>query len=233
MDTFHDIRSAAWAANRSLPQYGLVTFSFGNVSVVDRERGVFAIKPSGVPYESLLAEDLVVVDLDGRVVDGSMRPSSDTPTHAVLYREFVNVGAIAHTHSTYAVAWAQAVRAIPVYGTTHADHLPTPVPCTPIMDDERILGDYEAETGRLIVETFLDEGLAPEAVQMVLVGGHGPFTWGPTGHAAVYNSVMLEEIARMAWLTESLEPGARSLKSTLIDRHFGRKHGPDAYYGQP
>lgn len=233
MDTFHDIRSAAWEANRSLPQHGLVTFSFGNVSVVDRERGVFAIKPSGVPYESLLAEDLVVVDLDGRVVDGSMRPSSDTPTHAVLYREFVNIGAIAHTHSTYAVAWAQAVRAIPVYGTTHADHLPTPVPCTPIMDDERILGDYEAETGRLIVETFLDEGLAPEAVQMVLVGGHGPFTWGPTGYTAVYNSVMLEEIARMAWLTESLEPGARSLKSTLIDRHFGRKHGPDAYYGQP
>ncbi len=233
MDTFHDIRVAAWEANRSLPHHGLVTFSFGNVSVLDRERGVFAIKPSGVPYESLLADDLVVVDLDGRVVAGSMRPSSDTPTHAVLYREFVNVGAIAHTHSTYAVAWAQALRAIPVYGTTHADHLPTPVPCTPIMEDDRILGDYEAETGRLIVETFLDEGLAPEDVQMVLVGGHGPFTWGPTGPAAVYHSAMLEEIARMAWLTESLEPGARSLKSTLVDRHFGRKHGPDAYYGQP
>jgi L-ribulose-5-phosphate 4-epimerase len=233
MDTFHDIREAAWEANRSLPGHGLVRFSFGNVSVVDRERGVFAIKPSGVPYESLLAGDLVVVGLDGRVVDGALRPSSDTATHAVLYREFVNLGAIVHTHSTHAVAWAQALRAIPVYGTTHADHLPTPVPCTPVLDDERILGDYETETGRLIVETFRDEGLSPGDVEMVLVGGHGPFTWGPVPHRAVYNSVMLEEIARMAWLTESLDAGARSLKSTLVDRHWHRKHGSGATYGQP
>jgi len=233
MDTFHDIREAAWEANRSLPDHGLVTFSFGNVSVVDRALGVFAIKPSGVPYESLLARDLVVVDLEGNVVDGSMRPSSDTPTHAVLYREFGSLGAIAHTHSTHAVAWAQALRAIPVYGTTHADHLPTPVPCTPLMDNERIAGNYEEETGRLIVETFRVEGLSPEDIPMVLVGGHGPFTWGETGPKAVYHSAMLEEIARMAWLTESLNPDARSLKSAMIDRHFRRKHGEDAYYGQP
>lgn len=232
MDTFHDIREAAWEANRSLPRHGLVSFSFGNVSVVDRARGVFAIKPSGVSYESLLVEDLVIVDFDGLVVDGAMRPSSDTPTHAVLYREFVTIGAVVHTHSTHAVAWAQALRDIPVYGTTHADHLPTFVPCTTVLEDERILGDYEAETGLLIVETFRERSLSPDEVPMVLVGGHGPFAWGSTGHAAVYNAAMLEEIARMAWLTETLEPGARSLKSTLIDRHFNRKHGPDATYGQ-
>lgn len=232
MPDYVAIREAAYAANMALHQSGLVVASFGNASAIDREAGVFAIKPSGVPYAQLTPASMVIVDLEMNVVEGDLRPSSDTNTHAVLYRAFDNIGGIAHTHSTHAVAWAQALRAIPVYGTTHADHLTVPVPCTPLMDDDRIRGDYEVETGRQIVSHFEGRDLDAAEVEMVLVGGHGPFTWGTDAKKAVYHSVILEEIARMAWLTEDLNPEAQSLKDSLIDKHWQRKHGDGAYYGQ-
>jgi L-ribulose-5-phosphate 4-epimerase len=232
MSSHAAIRQAAYAANMALYEAGLVVASFGNASAIDRATGVFAIKPSGVPYADLSPEAMIVVDLDMNVVDGNLRPSSDTNTHAVLYRAFSGVGGIAHTHSTHAVAWAQALRAIPVYGTTHADHLTVPVPCTPLMEDERIQGDYEIETGRQIVAHFESRELSASDVEMVLVGGHGPFTWGTSATKAVYHSVILEEIARMAWLTEDLNPEAQSLKDSLINKHWQRKHGEGAYYGQ-
>lgn len=226
------IREAAYAANMALQDAGLVVASFGNASAIDRAAGVFAIKPSGVPYAELRPDTMVIVDLDMNVVEGDLRPSSDTNTHAVLYSAFPDIGGIAHTHSTHAVAWAQALRAIPVYGTTHADHLTVPIPCTPLMEDEHIRGDYEIETGRQIVSHFESRSLSATDVEMVLVGGHGPFTWGITAAKAVYQSVILEEIARMAWLTEDLNPEAQSLKDSLIDKHWQRKHGEGAYYGQ-
>jgi len=226
------IREAAYAANMALQDAGLVVASFGNASAIDRAAGVFAIKPSGVPYAELRPDTMVIVDLDMNVVEGDLRPSSDTNTHAVLYSAFPGIGGIAHTHSTHAVAWAQALRAIPVYGTTHADHLTVPIPCTPLMEDEHIRGDYEIETGRQIVSHFESRSLSATDVEMVLVGGHGPFTWGITAAKAVYHSVILEEIARMAWLTKDLNPEAQSLKDSLIDKHWQRKHGEGAYYGQ-
>lgn len=232
MSDFSAIREAAYAANMALFDAGLVVASFGNASAIDRAAGVFAIKPSGVPYAELSPASMVVVDLEMQVVDGSMRPSSDTNTHAVLYREFDSIGGIAHTHSTHAVAWAQALRDIPVYGTTHADHLTVPVPCTALMEDERIRGDYEIETGRQIVDHFRANRLSAAEVEMVLVGGHGPFTWGTSAAKAVYHSVILEEIARMALLTEQLNPSVAPLKESLIDKHWQRKHGEGAYYGQ-
>ena len=232
MSSYAAIRQAAYAANMALYEAGLVVASFGNASAIDRAAGVFAIKPSGVPYADLSPEAMVIVDLDMNVVDGDLRPSSDTNTHAVLYKAFSGIGGIAHTHSTHAVAWAQALRAIPVYGTTHADHLTVPVPCTPLMEDERIQGDYEIETGRQVVSHFESRDLSASDVEMVLVGGHGPFTWGATATKAVYHSIILEEIARMAWLTEDLNPEAQSLKDSLIDKHWQRKHGEGAYYGQ-
>jgi len=226
------IREAAYAANMALQDAGLVVASFGNASAIDRAAGVFAIKPSGVPYAELRPDTMVIVDLDMNVVEGDLRPSSDTNTHAVLYSAFPGIGGIAHTHSTHAVAWAQALRAIPVYGTTHADHLTVPIPCTPLMEDEHIRGDYEIETGRQIVSHFESRSLSATDVEIVLVGGHGPFTWGITAAKAVYHSVILEEIARMAWLTEDLNPEAQPLKDSLIDKHWQRKHGEGAYYGQ-
>lgn len=233
---FAGIRSAAYEANMALYAAGLVVASFGNASAFDVERGLFAIKPSGVPYDELTPESMVVVDLALNVVDGSMRPSSDTNTHAVLYREFgvgeSGIRGIAHTHSAHAVAWAQARRGIPVYGTTHADHLTVPVPCTALMDDERIEGDYEIETGLQIVHHLRDLGLSANDVEMILVGGHGPFTWGASASKAVYHSIILEEIARMAWLTEQLNPSSKPLKASLIRKHHERKHGDGAYYGQ-
>lgn len=232
MPAHSSIREAAWAANMALHDAGLVVASFGNASAIDREAGVFAIKPSGVPYADLSPDAMVIVDLDMNVVDGSLRPSSDTNTHAVLYRAFPGIGGVAHTHSTHAVAWAQALRDIPVYGTTHADHLTVPVPCTALMEDERIRGNYEVETGRQIVSHFGANGLDAADVEMVLVGGHGPFTWGISAAKAVYHSVILEEIARMALFTEQLHPGAEPLKESLIDKHWQRKHGEGAYYGQ-
>jgi L-ribulose-5-phosphate 4-epimerase len=227
---YRDLRERALEANREIPRRGLAIYTFGNVSAFDAERGVLAIKPSGVAYDDLRVEDMVVLDLEERVVEGRLRPSSDTRTHVVLYRAFRGLGGIAHTHSTYATGWAQARLAIPVYGTTHADHLAEDVPCTALMSDEAIEGDYEAETGKQIVECFRERD--PLHTPMVLVAGHGAFTWGETAEAAVYNAAALEEIAKMAFVTRALAPGAARLPDKLIRKHFERKHGKGAYYGQ-
>lgn len=232
MSDFAALKQKAFALNMEIPNRGLAVYTFGNVSVLDRERGVFAIKPSGVPYDLLTADTMVVIDLECQVIDGTLRPSSDTRTHAVLYRAFPMVGGIAHTHSPCAVGWAQALSAIPIFGTTHADHTVRDIPCTPAMPDERITGDYEEETGKQIVDHFLAEGLDPSETEMVLVGSHGPFTWGKTAEKAVYNSVVLEELARMALVTRLVNPEAARLKDSLKKKHYERKHGRDAYYGQ-
>ena len=215
-----------------LQELGLVIFTFGNVSVVDREAGVFAIKPSGIPYEDLSADNMVIVDFKGEIVSGDLRPSSDTLTHAVLYKEWKKVGAIVHTHSTYATAWAQAQRDIPIYGTTHADHLTSDIPCAPPMADEIIKGNYEHETGYQIINCMKEKKLSYEEVEMILVGNHAPFAWGQNGKKAVYNAATLEEIAKMAYLTEQINPSAPRLKDSLINKHWERKHGKEAYYGQ-
>lgn len=215
-----------------LPKLGLVLFTFGNVSAADRELGVFAIKPSGVPYEDLSPEQMVIVDFDGNTVEGSLRPSSDTKTHAVLYKHWEKIGGIVHTHSTYATSWAQAQRDIPIYGTTHADHNTVDIPCAPPMSDEMIQGNYEYETGFQIMDYLREKGMNYEEVEMVLVGNHAPFTWGKNAAKAVYNSAVLEEVARMAFLTEQIRPGAPRLQDSLIKKHYERKHGPDSYYGQ-
>ena len=225
-----ELKREAFEANLEIPKQGLAIYTFGNVSAFDRARGVFAIKPSGVPYDALSPDDMIVVDLEGHTVEGRGRPSSDTPTHAVLYRAFGDIGGICHSHSVYAVAWAQACREIPILGTTHADHLTAPVPVTRPMSDEAIERDYEIETGRQIVERMRE--LDHHEVEMIVVACHGPFTWGTTAHKAVYNSRVLEEIAHMAYLTETINPGAPQLKDTLIRKHYQRKHGVDAYYGQ-
>ncbi|MBE0593119.1 MAG: L-ribulose-5-phosphate 4-epimerase AraD [Gemmatimonadales bacterium] len=230
MDHHRTLKETAWAANQDLNRRTTILYTFGNVSAADRERGVFAIKPSGVPYDDLRPADMVVVDFDGRVVEGRLRPSSDTPTHAVLYRAFPGIGGVGHTHSTYAVAWAQARRPIPILGTTHADLLPEDVPCTAVMTEMAVAGDYETATGELIVACF--RARSWERVPMVLVAGHGPFAWGPTAESAVHHCVMLEELARTAWLTVALDPAIGRLEPWLVRKHFGRKHGPDAYYGQ-
>ena len=215
-----------------LPELGLVLFTFGNVSAVDHAKQVFAIKPSGVPYDDLTPEMMVIVDFDNNIIEGDLRPSSDTKTHAVLYKHWGNIGGIVHTHSTYATAWAQAQQDIPIFGTTHADHLTVDIPCAPVMDDKMIEGDYEYETGFQILNAFADKGLSYEEVEMVLVANHAPFTWGKTAEKAVYNSAVLEEVARMALLTRQIHPQAPRLKNALIKKHYDRKHGADAYYGQ-
>jgi L-ribulose-5-phosphate 4-epimerase len=232
MGKYDNIRQAAYLANMQLPKLGLVMFTFGNVSAADRSLQVFAIKPSGVPYEDLAPEKMVVVDFAGKVIEGDLRPSSDTKTHAVLYKHWENIGGIVHTHSTYATAWAQAQRDIPIFGTTHADHNTTDIPCAPPMDDNMILGDYEYQTGFQIMNCFKEKDLSYEEVEMVLVGNHAPFTWGKTADKAVYNSGVLEAIAQLALLTEQINPDAPRLKNALIKKHFERKHGPDSYYGQ-
>jgi L-ribulose-5-phosphate 4-epimerase len=232
MSNFQHIKEEAYKANMQLPKLGLVLFTFGNVSVADRSKNVFAIKPSGVPYEALSADKMVVVDFDGNTIEGSLRPSSDTKTHAVLYKYWQKIGAIAHTHSTYATAWAQALRDIPIYGTTHADHNTVDIPCCPPMSDKMIVGNYEYETGFQIMNHFKEKGLNYEEVEMMMVGNHAPFTWGKNGDKAVYNAAVLEQIAKIAWLTEQINPKALKLKEPLIKKHFERKHGPDSYYGQ-
>jgi L-ribulose-5-phosphate 4-epimerase len=229
---YQHIQEAAYDANRQLPKLGLVLFTFGNVSAADRDLGVFAIKPSGVPYDELSPEKMVIVDFAGKTVKGKLRPSSDTLTHAVLYKHWDKIGAVAHTHSTYATAWAQAQRDIPLFGTTHADHTTMDIPCAPPMNDEMIRGDYEYQTGFQIMNLFQERNLSYEQVEMVLVGNHAPFTWGKTPEAAVYNSAVLENIARMAYLTEQIRKDAPRLKDSLIQKHFERKHGPNSYYGQ-
>ncbi len=232
MSKYTHIREAAYEANLRLPKLGLVLFTFGNVSAADRDLGLFAIKPSGVPYEELTPDKMVIVDFDGKVVKGKLRPSSDTLTHAVLYKHWEKIGGIVHTHSTYATAWAQAQRDIPIFGTTHADHNTVDVPCAPPMNDEMIRGDYEYQTGFQIMNTFREKGLSYEEVEMILVGNHAPFTWGKTPDKAVYNSAVLESIAQMAYLTEQISAVAPRLKDSLIKKHYERKHGPDSYYGQ-
>ncbi|MEI9944673.1 MAG: L-ribulose-5-phosphate 4-epimerase [Chitinophagaceae bacterium] len=229
---YSSIRKACYEANMKLPELNLVLFTFGNVSVADRKNKIFAIKPSGVPYKDLLPEKMVIVDFDGNIIDGKLRPSSDTKTHAVLYNHWEKIGAIVHTHSTYATSWAQSLRDIPIYGTTHADHNTVDIPCAPPMSDEMIKGNYEYETGFQIINCFKEKKLNYEEVEMMIVGNHAPFTWGKDGDKAVYNAAVLEQVAHMAWLTEQINPDAPRLKEALIKKHFERKHGPDSYYGQ-
>ena len=232
MSKYTSIQEAAYEANMQLPKLGLVLFTFGNVSAADRDLGIFAIKPSGVPYEELSPEKMVIVDFDGKTIKGKLRPSSDTKTHAVLYKHWTNIGGIVHTHSTYATAWAQAQRDIPIFGTTHADHNTVNIPCAPPMNDEMIRGDYEYQTGFQIINALKDKGLNYEEVEMILVGNHAPFTWGKTPEKAVYNSAVLESVAKMAYLTEQIRADSPRLQDSLIKKHFERKHGPDSYYGQ-
>lgn len=227
---YRELKERAWAANQEIPKRGLAIYTFGNVSALDAARGVIAIKPSGVEYDKLLPEDLVVVDLAGEVVEGKLRPSSDTKTHLVLYRAWQGVGGVVHTHSSYATGWAQARLPIPIYGTTHADHLAGDVPCTSVMSDEAVERDYEIETGHQILEAFTARD--PLQTPMVLVAGHGAFTWGETPEKAIYHAAVLEELARMAFVTHTLNPSAERLPERLMRKHFERKHGKHAYYGQ-
>ncbi len=232
MSKYDHLKEEAFKANMQLPELKLVLFTFGNVSAADRSLGVFAIKPSGVPYEELSADKMVIVDFDGKTVEGNLRPSSDTLTHAVLYKHWEKISGISHTHSTYATAWAQSLRDIPIYGTTHADHTTADIPCAPPMNDEMIKGNYEYETGFQIINALKEKNLSYEDVEMMLVGNHAPFTWGKSAAKAVYNSAVLEEIAKMAYITETIKADALRLKDALIKKHFERKHGPDSYYGQ-
>lgn len=229
MSEYQSLKEEAWEANLELPKQAVVIYTFGNVSAADQARGVFAIKPSGVAYSDMTAEDMVIVDFEGTVVEGNLNPSSDTNTHAVLYQNF-HVGGIVHTHSTYATAWAQAQKPIPILGTTHADHLPVDIPCTAIMSDEAIQGDYEIATGYQILDVFKE--MHYEEVPMVLVAGHGPFAWGKTAAKAVYNAVILEELAKMAFVSLQINPEVSRLKAALVNKHYERKHGSGAYYGQ-
>ena len=230
--SYKTLKEEAYEANMQLPELGLVLFTFGNVSAVDRDKGVFAIKPSGVPYRTLKPEDVVIMDFDARVVEGTLRPSSDTKTHALLYKTWGDIGGITHTHSTYAVAWAQAGRDIPIFGTTHADHTHRDIPCAPVLTDAMIQGDYEHETGHQIIDCFTEKNISRHEVEMVLLQNHGPFTWGTNAAKSVYNAAVLEEIARMAYLTLQINADTAVLKDTLRMKHYERKHGKDAYYGQ-
>ena len=230
MSKYDEIKRRVYQCNMELPRQGLVIYTFGNASAIDRDKGIIAIKPSGVNYDLLKPEDIVIVDLAGKIVEGKLNPSSDTKTHLVLYNHFSEIGGIAHTHSTYAVAWAQAAKSIPILGTTHADHSHLDIPCTEFMTQKMIQGDYEIETGNQILETF--KNLPYQEVEMVLVAGHGPFTWGETPGKAVYNSVVLEELAKIALLTLQIKFDVTKIDEALIRKHYLRKHGSNAYYGQ-
>jgi len=230
VSTLRELKEIAWKCNMDLPRLGLVIDVFGNASAIDRGRGVVAIKPSGVPYAELRPDDMVVVDMNNVLVEGTLRPSSDTKTHTLLYRSFPAIGGIVHTHSMYAVAWAQACRPIPILGTTHADHLAGDIPCTRPMSPRMITKDYEEETGTLIVRTLAKK--SPAEVAMILVANHGPFAWGATPEKAVHNSLMLEQLAKLAYLTLQINPSARRIQRALIDQHYHRKHGPNSSYGQ-
>ena len=230
--SYDHIKQEAYEANMQLPRLGLVLFTFGNVSAADRTKGVFAIKPSGVPYEELTPDKMVVLDFDANIVEGNLRPSSDTKTHAVLYKQWEEIGGIVHTHSTYATSWAQSLKDIPIYGTTHADYNTVDIPCAPPMNDQMIQGDYEYETGFQIINCFNERGLNYRELEMILVGSHAPFTWGKNAAKAVHNSAVLEFIAQTALYTEMINPGAARLKDAIRKKHFERKHGPDSYYGQ-
>ena len=243
MDPYKSLKEEAFEANLEIPRRNLAIYTWGNVSAFDSGKGVFAIKPSGVPYDKLEPEMMVVLDLDGAKVDGNLNPSSDTETHRILYREFaVSPGSsgpkgeairgITHTHSPYAVAWAQARYPVPVFGTTHADHGAEEIPCTELLSAEAVKGDYERETGNLVVATFRKKGINPLHMTMVLVAGHGPFTWGNSAAQSIYHAAVLEEICKMALFTLDLNPNAQALPEYIINKHWERKHGPDAYYGQ-
>ena len=226
------LKEEVYKANIELPAKGLVLFTWGNVSAIDREKNLVVIKPSGVEYDKLKPEDMVVVDLDGKVVEGNLNPSSDTPTHIELYKKFPETGGIVHTHSTNATIWAQSGRDIPAYGTTHGDYFYGAIPCTRKMTPEEIAGEYEKETGTVIIETFEKRNINPKFVPAVIVHSHGPFTWGKDAAEAVHNSIVLEELAKMAMFTEQVNKDVKPMQQELLDKHFLRKHGENAYYGQ-
>lgn len=228
-----ELKEIVCKANLELPKYGLVTFTWGNVSGVDREKGLMVIKPSGVEYDNMKPEDMVVVSLaTGERVEGKWKPSSDTATHMALYNAFPNIGGIVHTHSRWATSWAQAGKGIPAYGTTHGDYFYGEILCTRKMTPEEIAGEYELETGNVIIESFKVRGIDPDQVPAVLVNSHGPFAWGTDPHNAVHNAVVLEELAFMAFHTEAMNPGISPMQQELLDKHYLRKHGKNAYYGQ-
>jgi len=230
--TLQALKEKVLRANLELPKLGLVAFTWGNVSARDPVSGAIAIKPSGMPYEAMTAQDMVVVDPGGRVLEGTRKPSSDLPTHLELYRSFPAIGGIVHTHSNWATVWAQACRDIPALGTTHADYFRGAIPCTGVLTQRQTSGAYEEETGRAIVEHFRAHGIDPVQMPAVLVANHGPFTWGPDADAAVHNAAVLEITARMAFLTLQLDPSLPAMPQHLLEKHFLRKHGPGAYYGQ-
>lgn len=226
------LKAEVLKANLELPKRGLITYTWGNVSGIDRKENLVVIKPSGVEYDEMTTEDLVVVDLDGNVIEGKYKPSSDTATHLVLYKKYPKIGGVVHTHSSWATIWAQAGKDIPVYGTTHADYFYGDIPCTRKMTIEEIKGQYELETGNLIVETFNEKKINPSDIPAILVHSHGPFSWGSNAIEAVHNSVVLEELAKMAFNTETLNRNIGKIQDDLLDKHFLRKHGTNAYYGQ-
>lgn len=224
------LKKQVFEANMDLPRYGLVTFTWGNVSAIDRARGRVVIKPSGVAYDAMTVDDMVVVDLDGNVIEGRWNPSSDTATHLALYRRFPSLGGIVHTHSTHATAWAQAGIAIPALGTTHADYFFGDIPCTRALTEAEVSGEYERNTGKVIIETLGERD--PLHTPGIVVYQHGPFSWGNDAHDAVHNAVVMEEVAKMAWISRGINPQLQPIDSYLMNKHYLRKHGPDAYYGQ-
>lgn len=227
-----ELRKAVYLANIELPKRNLVVYTWGNVSGIDRDNGLIVIKPSGVDYEDLSPDNMVVVDLDNNIVEGNLNPSSDTKTHIELYKAFSSIGGIVHTHSTYAAAWAQAGRDIPCFGTTHADYFYGPVPCTRNLTPQEVNEDYEQNTGKVIAQTFRERNINPEDVPGVICHSHGPFTWGVSTAQAVYHSVVLEELSRMALFTIMIDSSSDQLPKHVLDKHYLRKHGADAYYGQ-
>ena len=233
----NELKQQVLEANLLLPKYGLITFTWGNVSGIDRDKGLVVIKPSGVEYDGMTAEHMVVVELEsGKTVDGNLSPSSDTATHIALFKAFPNIGGVVHTHSRWATIFAQAGMSIPALGTTHADYFYGEIPCTRKMTEQEITGEYEAETGKVIVESFValqKSGISPDAIPAALVHSHGPFTWGKNAADAVHNAVVLEEIAFMAWHNIMLNPNIQPMQKELLDKHYLRKHGKNAYYGQP
>lgn len=219
-------------ANLELPKRGLITYTWGNVSGIDRDKNLVVIKPSGVEYDNMTIHDLVVIDLEGNVVEGKLKPSSDTPTHLELYKKFPDIGGVVHTHSTWATIWAQAGKSIPAYGTTHADYFYGDIPCTRKMRKDEIEGEYELETGKVIVETFKSLGINENQMPAILVNSHGPFAWGKNATECVHNAVVLEELAKMAYNTENLNRDVTKMQKELLNKHFLRKHGENSYYGQ-
>ncbi len=231
-----ELKQKVFEANLQLVKYNLVVLTWGNVSAIDRESGLFVIKPSGVPYDTMTAEDMVVMDLKGNKIEGELNPSSDTPTHLELYRQFKDIGGIVHTHSSWACSWAQSGRDIPAYGTTHADYANGAIPCARGLTQSEVEGEYELNTGKVIVEEFEKRGISPAECPAVLIHRHGPFTWGKDAFKAVENALILEEVAKMAYRTEAISGFADNsnigIESYLLDKHYQRKHGANAYYGQ-